>query len=211
MLANDMRSYGQYCALARGLDTIGDRWVLLIVRELLEGPRRYGELLDGLPGIATNLLSQRLRDLERDGVVTRTSDGAYTLTEWGRGLKDVVYALGGWAARLMVRPPGQDAVRGHWLTHPINVLFAGVDKNRPRLAIEVNLVGTAVTIVSAAGRVNVFPGRPVNPDVVISGPVEGILGLLAGRLDANAAAERGVELQGDVRRLMKLRPRQPVS
>ena len=64
-----MRSYRQYCGLARGLDLIGDRWVLLIVRELLPGPRRYGELLDGLPGIATNLLAERLRSMEDNGLV----------------------------------------------------------------------------------------------------------------------------------------------
>ena len=59
-----MRSYNQYCALARALDVVGERWSLLIVRELLEGPRRFGELLEGLPGIATNLLTERLRSLE---------------------------------------------------------------------------------------------------------------------------------------------------
>ena len=75
-----MKSYGQYCGLARALDVIGDRWVLLIVRELLDGPRRYAELLDGLPGIATNLLVDRLRSMETSGLLARQDDGRYALT-----------------------------------------------------------------------------------------------------------------------------------
>ena len=74
-----MRSYRQYCGLARALDVIGERWSLLIVRELLDGPRRYNELLEGLPGIATNLLTDRLRNLEADGVLRRLDDGRYAL------------------------------------------------------------------------------------------------------------------------------------
>ena len=78
-----MRSYGQYCTFARGLDVVGDRWVLLIVRELLDGPRRYNELLWGLPGIATNLLADRLRALEGAGVIERPDEHTYALTKWG--------------------------------------------------------------------------------------------------------------------------------
>ena len=100
-----MRSYGQYCALARALDVIGDRWALLIVRELLDGPRRYNELLAGLPGVATNLLAERLRTLESSGVVESSADGRYALTAWRIGLREPIYALGAgpdrsWRARL---------------------------------------------------------------------------------------------------------------
>src|SRR5918994_5896036 len=96
-----MKSYGQYCALARGLDVVGDRWVLLIVRELLIGPRRYGELAHGLPGIATNLLAERLRTMHANGLVARTDDDRYQLTEWGDGLSEVAAAIGRWASPLM--------------------------------------------------------------------------------------------------------------
>src|SRR6202042_2649537 len=81
-----MRSYDQYCAVARALDVVGDRWTLLIVRELLIRPSRYGELQDGLPGVATNLLAERLRHLEESGVVTRDKQGLYELTGWGKRL-----------------------------------------------------------------------------------------------------------------------------
>src|SRR6266568_5269611 len=113
-----MRSYGQYCGLARGLDISGDRWVLLIVRELLNGPRRYGELLDGLPGIATNLLAERLRTMQESGVVARTEGDHYSLTEWGEGLRDVVFAVGRWARPLMGTLEEGEAFRSHWIAYP---------------------------------------------------------------------------------------------
>jgi DNA-binding HxlR family transcriptional regulator len=202
-----MRSYKQYCGLARGLDVVGDRWALLIVRELLEGPRRYNELLDGLPGIATNLLAERLRALEDDGVLIRKEDHTYALTEWGLGLHDAVYALGRWARPLMGRMARDDEFRSHWLSHPIHLLYEGVDRSRPRLTVEVNTGESPMTIESAAGRVKVVPGRAASPDLVLSGPPDGVVGLLAGLLDRGAAAKRGVNVEGDVRRLARLRPR----
>jgi DNA-binding HxlR family transcriptional regulator len=199
-----MRTYGQYCSFARGLDVIGDRWVLLIVRELLDGPRRYNELLHGLPGIATNLLSDRLRALEDAGVIERRERQTYALTAWGEGLREVVYALGRWANPLMKRPLGDDEFRSHWLTHPIHVLYEGVDRRRPRLVIEVNTGDAPMTIESASGRVRVKPGRPASPDLVLSGPPDGIIGLLAGIRDR--ASTREVTVKGDPRALARLRP-----
>jgi DNA-binding HxlR family transcriptional regulator len=202
-----MRSYNQYCGLARGLDVVGDRWALLIVRELLEGPRRYNELLDGLPGIATNLLAERLRALEEAGVLKRRDDHTYALTEWGLGLHEVVYALGRWARPLMGRMARDDEFRSHWLSHPIHLLYDGVDRSRPRLTVEVNTGKSSMTIESAAGRVKVRPGRATSPDLVLSGPPDGVVGLLGGLLDRAGAAKRGVNVEGDVRKLAKLRPR----
>ncbi len=202
-----MRSHGQYCGLARALDVVGGRWVLLIVRELLEGPRRYNELLDGLPGIATNLLAERLRTLDEAGVIKRGDDNMYVLTEWGQGLRDVVYALGRWASPLMGRQAADDEFRSHWLAHPIHLLYEGVDKSRPPLTVEVNTGDAPMTVQSAAGRVRVIRGRPAKADLVLSGPPDGVAGLLAGRLDAAGAARRGVTVKGDVRKLAKLRPR----
>src|SRR5262245_63048394 len=104
------RSYRQYCAVARGLDVVGERWTLLIVRDLLVGPKRYTDLLDGLPGIGTNLLAARLRELEQGGVVRRTvlpppaGSTVYELTEVGRALEPVVMALGRWGVRFLDNP-----------------------------------------------------------------------------------------------------------
>lgn len=97
-----MKSYGEYCALSRALDVIGDRWTMLVVRELLIAPSRYSDLHKALPGIATNLLAQRLRTLEEAGVVTSEEQPApvsarvYSLTDWGRGLQTVLVDLARW-------------------------------------------------------------------------------------------------------------------
>src|SRR6266542_1496523 len=114
------RSYDQYCALARALDVIGERWTLLVVRELLLGPKRYKDLLDGLPGIGTNLLAQRLRELEENGLVRRrrlpapAGVAVYELTEAGRALEDSVLALGRWGAAFLGVPRTTDRYRPGW-------------------------------------------------------------------------------------------------
>jgi DNA-binding HxlR family transcriptional regulator/putative sterol carrier protein len=105
-----MRTYGDGCAIARALDVIGERWALLVVRELLLGPRRYTDLRSGLPNASPNVLSERLRELERAGVVRRrklpppAASRVYELTDWGLGLEETVTALGHWAARSPTPP-----------------------------------------------------------------------------------------------------------
>ncbi|MCF3132997.1 winged helix-turn-helix transcriptional regulator [Streptomyces olivochromogenes] len=119
------RSYDQYCSAARALDLVGDRWTLLIVRELLAGPRRYTDLHADLPGVSTDVLASRLKDMERDGLATRRRlppPGAafvYELTGRGRELLPVLQALGEWGqAELGERRP-TDAVRAHWFALPL--------------------------------------------------------------------------------------------
>lgn len=111
-----VKEYGQFCALARALDQIGDRWSLLIVRELLVAPATYGTLLQRLPGLATNLLAERLRDLQAVGLVgiDRERTDPYCLTDRGQELRAVVSELIRWGAPLMVTGPGEDAVEDHW-------------------------------------------------------------------------------------------------
>src|SRR5579883_3438193 len=102
-----MRSYGQNCGVAKALDLLGERWTLLIVRELLPGPSRYTDLRTVLPGIPTNLLAERLQKLEEAGVVLREqapppiATTLYSLTDRGRELQSVIYDLGRWGAPLM--------------------------------------------------------------------------------------------------------------
>ncbi|WP_435283893.1 winged helix-turn-helix transcriptional regulator [Streptomyces koelreuteriae] len=119
------RSYDQYCSAARALDLVGDRWTLLIVRELLAGPRRYTDLHADLPGVSTDVLASRLRDMERDGLATRRrlpppgAASVYELTARGRELLPVLQALGEWGqADLGERRP-TDAVRAHWFALPL--------------------------------------------------------------------------------------------
>ncbi|MFF9125019.1 winged helix-turn-helix transcriptional regulator [Streptomyces sp. NPDC014889] len=119
------RSYDQFCSAARALDAVGDRWTLLIVRELLAGPRRYTDLHADLPGVSTDMLASRLKDMERDGLTTRRRlppPGAahvYELTPRGRELLPVLRALGEWGqADLGERRP-TDALRAHWFALPL--------------------------------------------------------------------------------------------
>src|SRR5215213_11298584 len=113
------RSYGDGCSVAIGLDHIGERWALLVVRELLLGPKRYTDLRRGLPNASPNVLSERLRELERAGIVRRAKlappagSRVYALTAWGRELEETVMALGRWASRAprpSDAPVGADSV-----------------------------------------------------------------------------------------------------
>jgi DNA-binding HxlR family transcriptional regulator len=201
-----MRSYDQYCAVARALDVVGDRWTLLIVRELLIRPCRYGELRDGLPGVATNLLAERLRHLEESGVVTRDEQDRYELTAWGKSLATPVRELVRWAAPLMTDKQSGDSFRSRWLEIPLDLMFGGVDPNRPDLEVEVRAGGQeAVTLVSRNGEVHSHSGPANSPDVVVSGPADTIIGLMAGRLDEDAAVEEGVSILGDFGQVVRLR------
>ncbi|MEU6658268.1 helix-turn-helix domain-containing protein [Streptomyces sp. NPDC046821] len=119
------RSYDQYCAAARALDAVGDRWTLLIVRELLAGPRRYTDLHADLPGVSTDVLASRLKDMEREGVAERrrlpapVSAYVYELTPRGRQLLPVLQALGEWGASALEERRPTDALRAHWFALPL--------------------------------------------------------------------------------------------
>lgn len=206
-----MRSYRQYCGLARTLDVIGERWVLLIVRELVEGPRRYAELRDGLPGIATNLLVERLRSMESSGVVERRVDGRYALTAWGEGLSDVIYAIGRWGSPLMAKPFGNEEFRSHWIRHMVVVRFDGVDPRRGNLVVEARCGDEPMTLISAGGRVHVVRGQVDHPDLIVEGRVDGVVGVIAGSITPADAIARGVSITGDAGKLRRLRPRPPVT
>jgi DNA-binding HxlR family transcriptional regulator len=192
--------------LARGLDVIGDRWVLLIVRELLSGPRRYGELVHGLPGIATNLLAERLRAMQASGLIAKSDDDRYQLTEWSEGLHEVVSTIAAWASPLMGDMADDDTFRSHWITQPVNALFPGVDPTRPELTIEVRCGDEPMTIRSTGGSVSVHRGQAAAPDLVLTGPPDATVELLAQRIDPTEAKTRGLIITGDVRPLRRLRP-----
>jgi DNA-binding HxlR family transcriptional regulator len=206
-----MRSYNQYCGLARALDVIGERWTLLVVRELLEVPRGYNQLLSGLPGIATNLLADRLRSLEESGVVTHRDDGLYELTPWGYELRDAVYALGRWAGPLMAQPRGTDYFQISWLRHMVVARFEGHDPARRNLTVELATDDGVFTVVSAAGEVRLVDGRTPDPDIILFGPTESVVALLLGRISAHEAEDRGVTVRGVVEDLAGLRPRGRIS
>jgi DNA-binding HxlR family transcriptional regulator len=180
------RSYGQYCGLARALDVVGDRWNLLIVRQLLIGPARYRELLDGLGGVATNLLADRLRDLETAGVVERrlAEEGnaiVYALTPWGAELREPVEGLIRWSTPLMARGSGGDRFQAEWLVVGLRALLAG------RAALQAPTVGIAVDgrllqVRSTRSGVEVALHDGRDLDVVVRADAPIVLGLAAGAL-----------------------------
>lgn len=126
-----MRSYDQFCGLAYALDLVGDRWTLLVVRELLVAPRRHRELVDALPGVASNLLAERLRGLEQAGLVERdATEGrksvVYSLTARGQDLREPVLALVRWGSVAMTAGPRtQDAVRPQWVGLALEAFLTG--------------------------------------------------------------------------------------
>jgi len=202
-----MRSYRQFCGLARALDLVGERWTLLVVRELLDGPRGYNQLMAGLPGIATNLLAERLRTLENAGVATHLEDGRYELTPWGYELRDAIYALGRWAGPLMSQPRGEDHFQISWLRHMVVARFDGHDPDRSDTTVELATDDGIFTLVSERGEVHLAVDRRPNPDIILFGPTEPVVSLLLGRITDAEAADRGVTVRGPVEELSGLRPR----
>lgn len=207
------RSYGQFCALARSLDIVGDRWTLLIVRELLPGPMRYGELRASLAGIATNLLADRLRSLETNGIVERHLEEAgvvYGLTPWGAGLREPMESLGRWAAPLLSTGRGDDAFRPRWLTLALPALLRGATATPPvELGVETD--GFLMVLrVDEDGPSAFVPDH--QPATIFTAEPEIVVGLAAGALTIDQAVARG-DLQGDQRVLGKVFPpaREPTA
>ncbi len=126
------RRYEQYCPMAHALDLVGDRWALLIVRELMHGPKRYTDLVDHLHGIGTNILAARLRDLEGNGVVARrtlpppAASKIYELTDYGRELRPAMRELALWGARSLGPPTDRDELFAGWLSNAMDIVMASV-------------------------------------------------------------------------------------
>lgn len=200
MQVTDDRTYGQYCGLARTLDLVGDRWTLLIVRELLPGPRRYRDLAASLDGIASNLLAGRLRKLTAGGVVERRlgDSGAaeYTLTSWGEGLRGPIEELVRWGSPLMASGPGaNDTFDARWLAVALPALLAGARSTRVvEVGIEVRGTLLAVRVDRTGATVSVDPDR--RPDTIVSGEPRAILGLVVGAVGADHPA---ITVDGDRR------------
>ncbi len=124
------KHYDQYCPLAHALDLVGDRWALLVVRELMRGPQRYTDLVDGLPGIGTNILAARLRGLEQAGLVTRrtlpppAASKVYELTDYGHGLQAAMRELALWGARSLGPPTPESGLFNGWVANAMDNVLA---------------------------------------------------------------------------------------
>jgi DNA-binding HxlR family transcriptional regulator len=197
------RSYNQYCGVAHALDLVGDRWALLVIRDLLLGPKRYTDLVRTLPGIGTNILSARLRRLEEAGVIRRrtlpppAASTVYELTEYGRELDEIVLALGRWGARSMgVRQPGQ-AIHPEWLVNALRAFSAPAeDSTAEEFGLELD--GAAFTVRVLDRRLEGANGPAANPILVLTTDTETLFELVLGMLEPEAAERDGrLRLGGD--------------
>jgi DNA-binding HxlR family transcriptional regulator len=191
-----MRSYGQFCALARALDVVGDRWTLLVIRELAARPCRFRDLTEGLPGIAPNLLAERLRLLIAEGVISRDeATASYQLTDRGKELGGALKALVRWGIPLMLRGQDGDESRVHWLALAIGAIFEGSALDPP-VRIQVLAGADEIEIVANRHATEVRLGHVLSPDATLQGPHELILGALAGETTLAAAEEAGLAVSG---------------
>ena len=205
------RSYRQYCGVARALDLVGERWALLVVRELVLGPKRFTDLQNGLPGIGTNILAARLRQLERGGVVRRrtlpppAASAVYELTGYGRELEEIVLALGRWGAKTLgMREPGE-ALRGEWLAVALRAFFRPEQAHGVHETYELRLGPDAFHAVVDDGSLNVGSGPASEPDLVLEADVDTMLALLGGALTPTEAVATGaVRARGDLELLERL-------
>jgi DNA-binding HxlR family transcriptional regulator len=209
-----VRSYSQYCGLAKALDVVGDRWTLLIVRELLIGESRYTDLLKGLPGIATNLLVTRLAEMEKAGLITRTdrpapaSTTVFRLTPRGEELRAVIQALGRWAGPLMTGRGKDEHVRTRWMALPAELYLQDLAPKGGPVAVQIDGDDESIVIESRDGSVRARSGQAESPDVTLTGSPELALGIMMGRVTAATAKRRGLKISGNTRVLDRLRRRE---
>jgi DNA-binding HxlR family transcriptional regulator len=206
------RSYGQYCGVTTAVDLIGERWALLIVRDLLVGPRRYTDLKQGLPRIPTNILSTRLKELQEGGVVRRVPllhcGLVYELTDYGRELEPIVLALGRWGFASMGEPDVDDVVTADSLTMALRTAFQhDVAASLPPADYEVHVGDVVLRVLVEPEGLRILQlapaGRPVDPrDAAVPRPVgepelvfaagPGIRRVISGELTPGAAIDADV-------------------
>ena len=187
-----VKAYHQYCPVAHALDQVGDRWELLIVRELMLGQRRYTDLAEALRGIGSNILATRLRDLEAAGVVRKTklpppwAVTVYELTERGRELDNVLRALAAWGAATLGPPEAGDC----WSMYAVHARF------RPEHAVdgtyEIRFVGgETISLQVTDGELVAMKLPAEQPDLVVEAPPEELHEVISGAVSARMAVSHG--------------------
>lgn len=192
------RAYGQFCGIVRATELIGERWALLIIRDLLVKHKRYSDLRQGLPRIPTNILAARLKELASAGIVRRRllsgpSGVVYELTEYGRELEDIVLRLGRWGAKSLTEPGRKDIVTVDSLIMALRSNFrAGRDAS-----YELRLGAIVIHASIRGGRLEVAEGALPDADLVIETGTA-IMALMAGEVTPAKAIESGsVRLTGN--------------
>ena len=192
------RSYQQYCGIARALDLVGERWALLVVRELVLGPKRFTDLRSGLPGIGTNVLAARLRELEASGIVRRrtlpppAASAVYELTDYARELEDVLLAFGRWGAKSMgPRAPGQ-ALRSEWLAVALKAFFRPEAAAGVSATVELRMTDSAYHARIERGELAIERASGDGADLVLTTDEETFIDFLAGApVPSSALAPEG--------------------
>jgi DNA-binding HxlR family transcriptional regulator len=198
------RSYNQHCGIARALDLVGERWALLVLRELVLGPQRFTDLREGLPGIATNVLSQRLRQLERDGIVTRrrlpppAASTVYELTDYGQDLVPIMLDLGRWGARSMGPREPEQTRRGRWFAVAMKAFHDPKAAADVKAIVAVDLGDAQVTLRLDRGQLEVVPGLDDEAELSITADSDTLVAYLSGAVDA-------VDAEGNRELLERLR------
>jgi DNA-binding HxlR family transcriptional regulator len=197
------RTYGQYCGFARALEVVGERWALLIVRDLTVGPRRFTDLRRSLSGIPTNILAARLKELELDGLIRRrllprpAGSVVYELTEYGADLEDIVLRLGRWGARSLGEPRPGETVTVDSLIVALRSTFQAEAARNLRVSYELRLGELVLHAVIVDGVLEAGQGPLEAPDLVISTDLA-VKALMAGELSPADAIDTGqVRLTGD--------------
>jgi len=209
-----MRSYQQYCSMARALDVVGDRWTLLIVRELLtQGPCRFTDLRRGLPGIASNLLAERLREMEAAALIARHDEPPpvaatlISLTDRGHDLRGIVGELTRWGAPLMATPPGGDEFRMHWFALPLRHLCRDGAPGRPASTVRLGDPHDGCDIIADQGQIDVRPcSTRRRPDATITAPPPVIVALFTGQMSLQTARTVGLAVDGSTDAVVRVLP-----
>jgi DNA-binding HxlR family transcriptional regulator len=206
-----IKPYDQYCAIARALEVVGDRWTLLLVRELLTGPKRHTDLRAGLPGIATNILGDRLQLLQQAGLVRRATlpppaaSSVYELTDRGHQLKPVLLALAGWGLPLLGRPRDQDTYRLSWLVLALEERFDPQAARGVELTWELRVGDEVLHVTVRDGTVQTLQGPAPAPEVVLEADRELFLAWGSGHLSDDQALAAGLRVTPGPEALQQLR------
>ena len=203
------RAYGQFCGLARALEVVGERWAVLIVRDLLVGPRRFTDLHRGLPKIPTNVLAARLKELEAAGVVRRrvlprpSSSVIYELTEYGAELEDVLIRLGRWGAKLLDEPRSDEIITVDSMVMAMRSTFHPEAARGLHAGFELHFGDIVIHARVDNGKVRAAAGPLPAPDLIIeAGPA--IKELMSGAIGPTEAIKNGtVRLKGNAKLLTR--------
>jgi DNA-binding HxlR family transcriptional regulator len=200
-----MRSYNQYCGLSYALDIVGERWTLLIVRELIPGPRRFTDLLEGLPGISTNLLTERLKHLEQQGLLHRrvlpppAGSTVYELTALGQALEPMLLELGKWGSQFVPpSPEGATVLHAGSYALTLKTFFRAEQARGVNETYMLHIDNEVLQVRITDGQIDVRQGEPREADMAFYSDMLSYLALLSGQLEPDEAIAKGrIRVEGD--------------